>query len=122
VYNRTALIMLKWVIVAGFLFVAAALAQSSSVSSAQIFVDVRPEAVLAWQGDSMVLVKIRLAPGTQARVWASDTCGAPTVGGQVIPASGALAIELASIGGARKPLVCLASSDGRLSASLTALH
>ena len=114
--------MLKRAIVTGFLVVAAGLAQSSPVSSAQIFVDVRPEVALAWQGDRVLLVKIRLAPGTQARVWADDTCGAPTKGSQVIPASGALAIELANIGGAGKPVVCLASTDGRLSSSLPALH
>ena len=97
-------------------------AQHSPVTTTQLAVDVRPEAALAWQGDTVVLVKARLAPGTQARVWADDACGAPATGLQMISASGTVAIELANIGGAGKALVCLASSDGRINASLAALH
>ena len=114
--------MRKRSIVIGLLFVVAGWAQHSSVMTTQVAVDVRPEAALAWQGDSVVLVKTRLAPGTQARVWADFTCGAPTADSQVVAASGTVAIELANIGGAGKPLVCLASSDGRINASLAALH
>jgi hypothetical protein len=114
--------MLKRAIVTGLLFVVAGWAQHSSVTTTQLAVDVRPEAALAWQGDSVVLVKVRVAPGTQARVWTDDTCGAPTTGSQMISASGTVAIELANIGGAGKALVCLAFSDGRINASLSALH
>ena len=114
--------MLKRTIIMGLLFVAAGWAQASSVSSAQMFVDVRAAAALAWQGDSVVLVKVRLAPGTQARVWADDTCGAATASARVVSSSGTVAIGLATIDGAGKPMVCLSSSDGRISASLTALH
>lgn len=114
--------MLKRSIVIGVLFVVAGWAQHSSVMTTQLAVEVRPEAALAWQGDSVVLVKARLAPGTQARVWAGDTCGDPTPDSQMISASGIVAIELANMGGAGKPLVCLSSSDGRINASLAALH
>jgi hypothetical protein len=114
--------MRKRSIVIGLLFVVAGWAQHSSVMTTQVAVDVRPEAALAWQGDSIVLVKARLAPGTQARVWADYTCGAPAPDSQVVAASGTVAIELANIGGAGKPLVCLASSDGGINASLAALH
>jgi hypothetical protein len=114
--------MLKRSIVIGLLFVVAGWAQHSSVTTTQLAVDVRPEAALAWHGDTLVLVKARLAPGTQARVWADDTCGVPTADSQMISASGTVAIELVNIDGARKPLVCLASSDGRINASLAALH
>jgi hypothetical protein len=114
--------MRKRSIVIGLLFVVAGWAQHSSVMTTQVAVDVRPEATLAWQGDSVVLVKARLAPGTQARVWADYTCGAPAADSQVMAASGTVAIELANIGGAGKPLVCLASSDGRINTSLAALH
>jgi hypothetical protein len=92
------------------------------VSSAQVLVDVRPEATLAWQGDSAVLVKARLAPGTQARVWADESCGAPIAASQVVSTSGTVVIQIAAIDGTGKPLVCLSSSDGRISASLAALR
>ena len=36
----------------------------SESKNAQLVVQVRPEAALAWQGNSAVEVKVRLAPGT----------------------------------------------------------
>src|SRR5437660_1215585 len=114
--------MLKRIIVVTLLCAVGGFAQSSSVSSAQLSVDVRPEATLTWQGDSTVLVKARLAMGTQARVWADESCGAPTTASQVISRSGTVVIQLADIGGAGRPIVCLSSSDGRLSVNLAALH
>jgi hypothetical protein len=114
--------MLKRIIVVTLLCAVGGFAQSSSVSSAQLTVDVRPEAVLSWQGDNTLLVKARLAPGTQARVWADESCGTPTAASQVIQASGVIVIQLADIDGAGKPMVCLSSSDGRLSVNLAALH
>ena len=114
--------MLKRSIVAGLLFVAGGWAQHSPLMTTQVAVNVGPEGTLTWQGNSAVLVKARLASGTQARVWADDTCGAPTADSQMISASGVVAIELANINGSGKPLVCLASSDGRISVSLPAIH
>jgi len=114
--------MLKRIIVVTLLGAVGGFAQSSSVSSAQLAVDVRPEATLAWQGDSTVLVKVRLAPGTQARVWADESCSAPTAASQVISLSGTVVIQLADIDATGKPMVCLSSSDGRLSVNLAALH
>jgi len=112
--------MLKRAIVIGLLIVAAGWAQHSSLATTQVAVNVGPEGTLVWQGDSAVLVRARLASGTQARVWADDTCGAPTAGSQTISASGVVMIELANINGTGKPLVCLASSDGKISVSLQA--
>src|SRR4029077_12907517 len=97
--------MLKRLTVVALLCAVGGFAQSSSVSSAQLTVDVRPEAVLSWQGDNTLLVKARLAPGTQARVWADESCGAPTATSQVIQASGVSVIQLADIDGAGKPMV-----------------
>jgi hypothetical protein len=114
--------MLKKAACIGLLLAGLGSAQSSSVSSAQLAVDVRPEAALSWQGDGTLLVKARLAPGTQARVWADESCGAPTATSQVISASSTIVIHLADIDGAGKPMVCLSSSDGRLSLNLAALR
>jgi hypothetical protein len=75
-----------------------------------------------WQSDSTVLVKARLAPGTLVSVWADQSCGAPTAISQVISASGTVVIQLADIDGAGKSMVCLSSSDGRLSVNLAALR
>jgi hypothetical protein len=116
------LLMVKSAICIGLLFAVSSLAQSSSVTSGQLVVDVRPEAVLVWQSDSAVLVRARLMPGTQVRVWADESCGAPTAAAQVVSASGTVVIQLAVIDGSGKPLVCLSSSDGKLSANLAALH
>ena len=112
--------MWKRAVVIGLLFVVAAWAQSFSANSAQIVVDVRPEAALGWQRNSTVLVKVRLAPGAQARVWAGESCGAVGDDAQVISASGTIPIELGSINGEGKLLVCLTSTDGRLNVSLAA--
>lgn len=114
--------MLKRLTVVALLCAVGGLAQSSSVSSAQLSVDVRPEATLTWQGDSTVLVKARLATGTQARVWADESCGQPTAASQAISASGTIVIQLVDINGAGKPMICLSSSDGRLSVNLAALR
>lgn len=110
--------MLKRAIVIGLLFGAAGWGQHSSLATTQVAVNVGPEGTLAWQNNSVVLVKARLASGTQARVWADDTCGAPTGGSQMISASGVVAIELANLNEGGKALVCLASSDGKISVSL----
>src|SRR5713226_9153649 len=101
--------MLKEAACFGLLLAGLGSAQSSSVSSAQLAVDVRPEATLTWQGDSTVLVKARLAPGTQVRVWADESCGAPIATSQVIPASGTVVIPIADLGGTGKPVICLSS-------------
>jgi hypothetical protein len=114
--------MTKRAIITGLLVVVAGWAQHSPMTTAQLAVNVSAEATLAWQGTNVVLVKARLAPGTQARVWAADSCGAPAAGSQMITTSGTVAIDLANINGADQPLVCLASSDGRISISLAALH
>jgi hypothetical protein len=114
--------MLKRITLVALVCAVGGFAQSSSVSSAQLVIDVRPEATLTWQGVSTVLGKARLAPGTQARVWADESCGAPTAMSQVISASGTVVIQLADINGTGKPVICLSSSDGRLSLNLAALR
>lgn len=114
--------MMKNATCLGLWCAAFALAQSFPISNTQVFVDIRPAATLAWQGDSAVVVKVRLSPGTQARVWADESCATPALASQMIPASGTAVIPIAAFDGAGKPLVCLSSSDGRLNVSLAALH
>jgi hypothetical protein len=114
--------MLKRAIVIASLTAAAGAGQSSNVTTGQLAVNIGPEATLARQGDTVVVVKARLAPGTQARIWTDDNCGIPAAGARMIVASGMIAIDLANLDGAGKRLVCLLSSDGMLSATLPALR
>ena len=97
-----------------------ALAASSSAANTQLVIQIRPEAVLAWQADNTLLVKARLAPGTQARVWADDVCGGAPAGARVIPASGTYSIPLAMIGESGEANVCLSSTDASLNTYLPA--
>ena len=53
----------------GFGLSICALPQSSHATNVQLVVQVRTEAVLAWQGQDGVVVKVRLASGNQVKVW-----------------------------------------------------
>jgi hypothetical protein len=110
----------KRAICAECVFCICALARSSTANT-QLFVQVRAEATIVWQGESVVLVKIRLGPGIHATVWADDSCGTPPVNGQVIDASGIYTITLVGIKGTGKANVCLSSTDGSLRTFLPAL-
>ena len=105
----------------GFVLCICGLAQSSSGANSQLLVQVRSEATIARQGENSVSVKVRLAPGTQVKVWAEDSCSSPAVNGQVIAASGTYAIVLEGIIGTGKANVCLESSDGSIRTFLLAL-
>ena len=93
-------------------------AQSSSHANVRLVVEIHQEASLEWQGDSEVLVKVRLAPRTQARLWAADSCVTHGQSGYSISSSGTYTIPLSVIDGVGKPMVCLSSSDRRLTAHL----
>ena len=83
----------------------------------------RPEVLLQNQNGA-VLVKIRLARGTTARLWAANTCTSPSPESHFIAQSGIYTIPHSAltpvssnpISGATQ--VCLASSDGVLNDSL----
>ena len=84
---------------------------------------VRPEVLLQDQNGT-VLVKIRLARGTTARLWAANSCTSPSPESHFIALSGVYTIPQSAltpvsgnpISGATR--VCLASSDGVLYDSL----
>ena len=103
----------------GFVCCICGLAESPTV--VQLAVRVGSEAALTWQGDRVVLVKIRLALGTQARVWMNDSCGTPPANGHVVPASGTYTIPLGELDGFGTENVCLSSSDGTVRSVLPAL-
>lgn len=96
-------------------------AQGHMVNTALVL-QVRPEELLK-DNNGSVLLKIRLARGSSAQLWAADSCGSPTAYGTVINASGTYTIpydslRLESTDPAGRSQVCLASSDGILHDSL----
>lgn len=94
----------------------------SRTAAASLVVQVRPEELLQVQDGSVVL-KVRLARGTTARLWAAKSCTSPPLESQVIIASGNYTIPLNTLipvssdhsPNARQ--VCLTSSDGVLNDS-----
>lgn len=97
-------------------------AQSRRSAAATLFLQIRPEEVLAIQNSSVAL-KIRLARGASARLWSANPCTAPSPESQVITASGTYSIPLTSFAPSSNDQaagpwrVCLASSDGLLNDS-----
>jgi hypothetical protein len=94
----------------------------SRMATSSLVLQVRPEELLQVQNDSVVL-KIRLARGTMAQLWAAESCTSPSPESQVIIASGKYTIPLntltpvSSNTTATTGQVCLASSDGVLNDS-----
>lgn len=85
----------------------------------QLMVQVRPEAALETLGGDAVRLKIRLAPGAQARVWTADSCGVPAPNTYTVAQSGIHVIPISTLANGSSSNVCLASSDGSLRTQLT---
>jgi len=94
-------------------------------ASGSLVLQIRPEELLQNQ-EGGVKLKIRLAPGTTARLWAADSCTSPAQTSQVFSLSGVYSIPLSSFALAisnpspSAVRVCLASSDGALEDSVPA--
>jgi hypothetical protein len=92
-------------------------------ATASLVLQVRSEEVLQEQ-NGVVALKIRLARGTTARLWATNFCTSPPPESQVITQSGYYSIPLSGLRpmisepNSGASLVCLQSSDGMLSDSL----
>jgi hypothetical protein len=99
-----------------FLFTMTLPAIAQQISTGQLYVAVRPELSATLDGSGSVQVRIRLAPGAQARVWTSAACAAPSPDSYVIARSGIYRIAVDTLPGSGA-MVCVASSDGRLSSS-----
>src|ERR1700682_2300806 len=98
------------------LFLLALPCVAQQISTGQLYVSVRPELSAMLDGGGSVQVRIRLAPGAQARVWTAASCAAPSPDDYVIARSGAYRIALDTLPGTGTT-VCIASSDGRVSSS-----
>ena len=99
------------------LFMIALPCVAQQISTGQLSVTVRPELTATLDGGGSVQVRIRLAPGTQARVWTAESCAAPIPDAYVIARSGTYHIATSTLAG-NGTTVCLASSDGRLAFSI----
>jgi hypothetical protein len=92
-------------------------------ATTSLALQVRPEELLQDQDGSVVL-KIRLARGATARLWAANSCASPSPQSDVITMSGIYSIPysvLAPVSSNLSPTtgqVCLVSSDGMLNDSL----
>jgi hypothetical protein len=92
-------------------------------ATASLVLHVQPEELLQARNGSVVL-KIRLARGTTARLWAASSCASPSAESQVIMASGTYTIPnntLTPVRSSSAPgtmQVCLLSSDGVLHDSI----
>jgi hypothetical protein len=92
-------------------------------ATGSLVLQVRPEERLEDQ-NGIVALKIRLAGGTTARLWAADSCTSPSPQSQVITMSGIYSIPHSALTpvinnpGSGTMRVCLASSDGLLNDSL----
>jgi len=99
----------------------AKLAAQSRTAHGALTVQVRPEELMRAQAGG-VLLKIRLARGATARLWAADACGAVPPQAEVVAASGVYNIPLSSLAagpsGSGRTNICLISSDGELKDSV----
>jgi hypothetical protein len=117
--GRTAALVVVIVFLAG----TSPLYAQGRTATASLELQVRPEELLQDQDGSVVL-KIRLARGTTARLWAANSCTSPSPQSHVITMSGTYSIPYSALAPVSSNLspgtmqVCLVSSDGMLNDSL----
>lgn len=92
------------------------------IATASLVLQVRPQEFMKDLNGS-VSVKIRLARGTTARLWAANSCISPSSESQIIAVSGIYTIPYSALTPVSSPNsgateVCLESSDGSLHDSL----
>ena len=78
---------------------------------------VHPEVQLQEQGTDVIL-KIRLAQGTNAKLWGDNSCGFPKDNGRTFTASGTYTISVQNLSARGQTYACAVSSDGLLKASI----
>jgi hypothetical protein len=83
-----------------------------------VTVSIRPAVVVKVQGAEAIGVTIRLAPQTQAKLWKGYECVVMPANAHVIAASGIYTVPLSDIEG-QGSQVCLVSTDGNLSVSVS---
>jgi len=98
------------------LFVMDARAQHQIRQSGTLTLVIRPQIELQESGTDLVL-KIRLAEGTNVKLWAGNSCDSPSDDSKNFSASGTYRVSLQDLSTEGKAYVCAASSDGLLKGS-----
>jgi hypothetical protein len=92
-------------------------AQRQMTESGNLKLVIRPQIQLQKQGTDVVL-KIRLAEGTNVKLWASNSCGFPKDDSKTFTASGTYAVAVQNLSTQGQGYVCAISSDDLLKASI----
>jgi hypothetical protein len=93
------------------------------MATASLILQVRPEELLKVMNGN-VMLKIRLARGTTARLWGANSCTSPSPDAQVVTMSGTYSFPWSALTPVSSNLspstmqVCLVSSDGMIYDSL----
>jgi len=100
-----------------FCFATATEAQHQGKQTANLTLTIQPQMQLEKKGANLVL-KIRLAPGADAKLWGDNSCGLPKDNYTTFTASGTYQVSVQNLTALGQAYVCAASSDGRLKASI----
>ena len=109
--NRVrAVAVLSLALIAGLSVVRFTAAQQQKATT--LTVGVQPQLLLVQQGSNVIL-KIRLAHGVTAELWADNSCDTPRNNAMTFSASGTYTIPVQSIKGHGEQYACVLSSDGQ---------
>ena len=112
---RVAVALLSLALISGLSIVGYTAAQQQK--TATLTLGVQPQLLLVEQ-DPNVILKIRLAHGVTAQLWANNSCGSPKNNAMTFTASGTYTISIQSIKGHGELYACVLSSDGLQHATL----
>jgi len=104
-----------------FCFVTDAEAQGQMRQSGNVRLIIQPQIQLQEHGTDVVL-KIRLAEGTNVKLWASNSCAFPKDDSKIFTASGSYTVSVRNLSAQGQAYACAASSDGLLKASIPLQH
>ena len=90
-------------------------AQFQTKETGTLTLTIQPQIQLQVQGTDVIL-KIRLAQGTNAKLWGDNSCGLPRENGTTFTASGTYTISVQNLAAQGQAYACAVSSDGLLKA------
>jgi len=100
-----------------FYFVPDAGAQLQTERNGNLTLTIEPQIELQERGTNVIL-KIRLAQGSNARMWGDNSCGFPKDNARTFTASGTYTVSVQNLSSQGQAYACAASSDGILKASI----
>ena len=90
-------------------------AQFQTKETGTLTLTIQPQIQLQVQGTDVIL-KIRLAQGTNAKLWGDNSCGLPKENGPTFTTSGTYTISVQNLAAQGQAYACAVSSDGLLKA------